>query len=78
MNNLNIECVFVGTILNANYLKSVLHENGIECIVRDFLMESSMAGFAAADTYNAGKVFVDEKDYERSEEIVFYLFEEYK
>jgi len=72
----NLDCVYVGTTLNANYLKSVLHENKIECIVRDLLQESSAAGFAAADTNNAAKVFVDEKDYERAEEIVFNLFDE--
>jgi len=76
MDNLNLDCVFVGTTLNARYLKDVLHQNEIESIVRDFLVESSMAGFAAASTYNAAKVFVDEKDYERAEEIVFNLFEE--
>ena len=43
--------------------------------MRDFLLESSMAGFAAASTYNAAKIFVDESDYERAEEIVVSLFE---
>ncbi|MDA3906107.1 MAG: DUF2007 domain-containing protein [Bacteroidales bacterium] len=76
MENLNLDCVFIGTTLNANYLKDILKENGIQCMVRDFLVESSMAGFAAASTYNAAKVFVDEKDDERAEEIVFNLFEE--
>lgn len=71
----NLACVFVGTTLNAVYLKDILHQNTIECIVRDFLQESSTAGFAAASTYNAAKVFVDEKDYERAEEIAFELFE---
>ncbi|MCD6091324.1 MAG: DUF2007 domain-containing protein [Bacteroidales bacterium] len=76
MDKLNLDCVFVGTTINANYLKSILLENEISCIVRDFLQESSMSGFAAASTSNAAKVFVDEKDFERAEEIVFYLFEE--
>jgi hypothetical protein len=76
MTNQNLDCVYVGTILNANYLKDVLLQNEINCIVRDLLQESSSAGFAAASTNNAAKVFVDETDYERAEEIVFYLFEE--
>lgn len=76
MTNDNLDCVYVGTAINANYLKSILHDNGIECIIRDFLIESSMAGFAATDTNNAAKVFVDEKDFERAEEIVFSLFDE--
>lgn len=76
MTNQNLDCVYVGTILNANYLKDVLNQNEINCIVRDLLQESSSAGFAAASTSNAAKVFVDEIDYERAEEIVFYLFEE--
>lgn len=74
----NLDCIYVGTTLNANYLKSALHENGIECIVRDLLQESSSAGFAAAGTNNAAKVFVAEQDFERAEEIVFNLFEEEK
>jgi len=78
MTDLNLSCVFVGTTINANYLKSVLHENGIECIVRDFLQESSAAGFAAASSDDAAKVFVDEKDFETSEEIVQRLFDEEK
>jgi len=78
MSNQNLDCVYVGTALNANYLKSALHENNIECIVRDLLQESSMAGFAAASTNNAAKVFVAEQDLERAEEIVFNLFKESK
>ena len=76
MSNQNLDCVYVGTTLNASYLKSALHENGIECIVRDLLQESSMAGFAAASTNNAAKVFVAEQDFERAEKIVFNLFKE--
>lgn len=74
----NLACVFVGTRLNADYLKNILHQNNIECIVRDFLQESSSAGFAAASTYDAAKLYVDETDYERSEEIAFELFEKPK
>ncbi len=78
MNNQNLDCVYVGTALNANYLKSALQENEIQCIVRNLLQESSAAGFAAASTNNAAKVFVAEQDFERAEEIVFNLFEEEK
>ncbi|MBN1650337.1 MAG: DUF2007 domain-containing protein [Bacteroidales bacterium] len=76
MNHIDLDCVFVGTMINANYLKGILKQNGIECIIRDFLQESSIAGYAAASTENAAKVFVDELDYERAEEIVFSLFDE--
>jgi hypothetical protein len=75
MSNQNLVCVFVGTSLNANYLKSVLQESGIECLVRDFLQESSLAGFAAAGSDDAASVYVDEKDLEKAEEIVLTLFE---
>ena len=78
MSNQNLDCVYVGTTLNADYLKSALQENGIECIVRNLLQESSMAGFAAASTNNAAKVFVAEQAFERAEEIDFNLFEEEK
>lgn len=78
MNHVDLDCVFVGTMINATYLKEILEQNGIKCIVRDFLNESSIAGYAAASTENAAKVFVDELDYERAEEIVFYLFEDGK
>ena len=78
MTKQNLDCIYVGSVLNANYLKSILQENEIACIVRDSLQESSMAGFAAASAANAAKVFVDEKDFESAEKIVFKLFEEDK
>jgi selenophosphate synthetase-related protein len=74
MINSDLICIFVGTTINADYLKSVLHENNIECIVRNFLQEGSAAGFAAASSDDAAKVFVDEKDFEIAEEIVYKLF----
>lgn len=72
----SLDCVYVGTIINANYLKSILLENEIQSIVRDQLLESSRAGFAAASVSNAAQVFVDEKDFAQAEEIVFKLFKE--
>ncbi len=68
--------IFVGTSINADYLKSVLNKNGIESIVRNMLQESSLAGFAAASSDNAASVFVEEQDLEKAEEIVFLLFED--
>jgi len=76
MSQVDLDCVFVGTMINATYLKGILKQNGINCIIRDFLNESSIAGYAAASTENAAKVFVDELDFERAEEIVFSLFDD--
>lgn len=75
MTDQNLVRVYVGTAINADYLKSVLDKNGIECIIRNILQESSHAGFAAASSDNAASVFVEEKDIEKAEELVFLLFE---
>jgi len=72
----NLVRIYVGTVINADYLKSVLNKNGIDCIVRNILQESSIAGFAAASSDNAASVFVDKKDLDEAEEIVFLLFED--
>lgn len=76
MTDQNLVRIFVGTVMNADYLKSVLHKNRIECIVRNLLQESALAGFAAASSDNAASVFVEEQDLEKAEEIVFLLFEQ--
>ncbi len=76
MTSKDIECIYVGTAMNANYLKAVLNEKNIGCIVRDLLAESSMAGFAAASPTNAAKVFVEKEDFEEAEKITAKLFEE--
>jgi alkyl hydroperoxide reductase subunit AhpF len=76
MTSKDLECVYVGTAMNANYLKAVLNENNIGCIVRDLLAESSMAGFAAASPSNAAKVFVEKADFDEAEKISLKLFED--
>lgn len=76
MSNQNLALVFVGTNLNAEYLKSALLENGIDCIVRDVLHEGAIAGFGGGSPDNAAQVFVDEKDFAVAEEIVLKLFEQ--
>ena len=76
MTSKHLECVYVGTAMNANYLKAVLNEKNIGCIVRDLLAESSLAGFAAASPSNAAKAFVEKEDFEEAEQIAAKLFEE--
>ncbi|MBN2236266.1 MAG: DUF2007 domain-containing protein [Bacteroidales bacterium] len=75
MTNLNLKSVYVGTTINANYLKSVLNDNEIDCILRDFLQEGAHAGFGGASFEDAAEVFVNETDFEKAKELATSLFE---
>ncbi len=56
----NLKAVYTGSVVDANYIKSILEENGIGCIVRDSLTESVHAGWASGSPESSNRVFVDE------------------
>lgn len=53
--------VFTGSVVEANYIKSLLEEAGIGAIVRNTLNESLVAGWASGAPGDAGLVFVAEE-----------------
>jgi len=69
-----LKLVFTGSVLDANYLITILQENGIEALLRDTLDESLKAGWVSGAQEDAGLVFVMEEDFEKASKIA----DEYK
>jgi hypothetical protein len=58
--NDELKSVFTGSVLEADFIKSLLEENGIGAMVRNTLGESVVAGWASGAPDDAGLVFVTE------------------
>ncbi len=54
----NLKLVFTGSVVDASFIKSILEENKIECMVRDSLTESVHAGWASGTPTTSNRVFV--------------------
>ena len=61
-----IKRVYSGSIINAEFIGSVLEENGIQFLIRNFQEESLCAGWAANVIKGEASVYVFEKDYDRA------------
>lgn len=61
-----IKRVYSGSIVNAEYIGSVLANNGIQFLVRNFQEESLCAGWAANVIKGEASVYVFDKDYDRA------------
>ena len=61
-----IKRVYSGSIVNAEFIGSVLEENGIQFLIRNFQEESLVAGWAAGTIKGDASVFVFEKDYDKA------------
>lgn len=70
----DLKLVFTGSNLDANYLKSILEENGIGALVRDSLSESLKAGFVSGAQEDSSRVFVAEENFDKAKRIA----DEYK
>ena len=70
----DLKLVFTGSVLDANYLKSIMEENGIGALVRDTLGESLKAGWVSGAQEDSGRVYVTEEHYDAALKIA----EEYK
>ena len=53
--------IYTGSFIEANFLKSLLEENGIGVIIRNTLRESMVAGWASGAPEDAGLIFVSEE-----------------
>lgn len=62
MNN-NFTKLYSGSVINAEFISSVLEENGIPSLIRNFQEESLAAGWAASATNGEASVYVHAKDY---------------
>jgi len=55
-----LKCVFTGSVLEADYIKSVLEESGIGAMVRNTMGESLVAGWVSGGPEDSGLVYVTE------------------
>ena len=61
-----IKRVYSGSVINAEYIGSVLANNGIQFLIRNFQEESLCADWAASTIKGDASVFVFEKDYDKA------------
>ena len=61
-----IKRVYSGSVVNAEYIGSVLAENDIQFLIRNFQEESLVAGWAAGTIKGDASVYVFNKDYDRA------------
>jgi hypothetical protein len=62
--------VFTGSVLEANYIKSVLEENGMGAMVRNTMGESFVAGWVSGGPEDAGVVYVIENHAKEAKRII--------
>ena len=65
MNN-EIKQIYSGSVVNAEFIGSVLEENNIQFLIRNFQEESLVAGWAANVIKGEASVYVFAKDYDRA------------
>ena len=61
-----IKRVYSGSLVNAEFISSVLEQNGIQFLIRNFQEESLCAGWAANTIKGDASVYVFEKDYDKA------------
>ncbi|HMM10852.1 MAG TPA: DUF2007 domain-containing protein [Bacteroidales bacterium] len=73
--NEDLKRVYTGSLVEATYLKEMLLENGIGCILRDTLRESLMAGWGSGSPENAVVLFVESSLAEEAEKLIGQYFD---
>lgn len=61
-----IKRVYSGSVVDAEFIGSVLADNGIQFLIRNFQEESLVAGWAAGVIQGDASVYVFEKDYNKA------------
>ena len=61
-----IKRVYSGSVVNAEYIGSVLANNNIQFLIRNFQEESLVAGWAAGTISGDASVYVFNKDYDKA------------
>lgn len=61
-----IKRIYSGSLVNAEFIGSVLEDNDIQFLIRNFQEESLVAGWAANTIKGDASVYVFEKDYEKA------------
>lgn len=66
----DLKNVFTGSVLEANFIKSLLEENGIAAMVRNTMGESLVAGWVSGGPEDAGIVYVIENHEDEAKRII--------
>lgn len=61
-----IKRIYSGSLVNAEFIGSVLDENGIRFLIRNFQEESLCAGWAANVIKGEASVYVFSEDYDKA------------
>lgn len=61
-----IKKVYTGSYMNAEFIGSVLEENDIRFLIRNFQQESLLAGWAANVIKGEASVYVFSEDYDKA------------
>lgn len=68
--NESIVCVFTGSVLEADFIKSLLEESGIGAMVRNTMGESLVAGWVSGGPEDSGLVYVIENHEQEAKKII--------
>ncbi|NTV82981.1 MAG: DUF2007 domain-containing protein [Bacteroidales bacterium] len=68
--NDSLKSVFTGSVLEADFIKSLLEESGIGAMVRNTMGESLVAGWVSGGPEDAGIVYVIENHEEEAKKII--------
>jgi hypothetical protein len=66
----SLKNVFTGSVLEANFIKSLLEESGIGAMVRNTMGESLVAGWVSGGPDDSGLVYVIEGHEEEAKKII--------
>ena len=61
-----IKKIYTGSYMNAEFIGSVLEENDIRFLIRNFQQESLLAGWAANVIKGEASVYVFSEDYDKA------------
>ena len=62
--------IYSGSLVNAEFIGSVLEQNDIQFLIRNYQEESLVAGWAANTIKGDASVFVLDKDYDRAMQLL--------
>jgi len=66
----DLKNVFTGSVLEADFIKSLLEESGIGAMVRNTMGESLVAGWVSGGPEDAGLVYVIESHEQEAKRII--------
>ena len=65
-----IKRIYSGSVVDAEYIASILEQNDIQFLIRNYQEESLVAGWAACTIKGDASVFVFDKDYDRAMQLL--------